>query len=1100
MGTSEDAIPPVMTQLDVDGEVDQRFQLADDLHATQAVERQMKQTRNQKNTPAENGIIEEIRCTNFMCHEQLTVTLGPLINFIIGHNGSGKSAVLTALTLCLGGKATSTNRGQNLQSFIKEGRDSCMLSVKIKNQGTSGFKQDLYGKSIIVERHFSRAGSSSFKLKDANGKLVSTRKSDLEDIIDAFALQIENPMNVLTQDMARQFLSDSTGKDKFKFFMKGTQLETLSTDYMMLGNNIDVMEQKLRTKEEDIKAYKKAFDEARKKASRAQSIQAMREKETETKYQMAWSVVEAEEKKLQNIEADLDGTNAEIEERQNTAEAASDKFKSANAALVEAEARVRDCQTELDPLNERHRELREQFDTNKTALIKTKVDERNIGSKIIAKAKAIQKLKDNIKECRLRQAAADGGRHAELFAEHAQATADVEAVKQELDHHEQGGPELKRRLRELDGEIHQREQAVRSKQQEVQDCQLKIRGIQAGHRKWIDAYDRSLPDLMLAIDQETRFRQQPIGPMGRYVQILKPEWTPILEKQAGGALNAFVVTSKADQSLLSDLMRRYRWQSPIYIGEDKQIDTTNHEPDPTLDTWMRVLKFTNNLVRNQMIINQRIDQVVLIAKREEAVEFMMRPANGRRNCGLCFTMSDDNNRKGHCISVREGSGAFNMDPIGEWRKDYRMQADTESRLAAEKATLDRLQQEWRNLRSAKEESEGRRDSCREEIGQHQLTTRQLSDRLQRAQEKVEQLAEELDETAPVVGEIERLEEDLQTEEDQKAFEEGQLADVVAEKDRLNVDNRKLKDQLDELKEQISQLEGALGKVHAKTNKLRNKRDEALREKNQALELVSEAEALRIGLDQQREEQVQELAGVEEQARTVCPDRQMVPEGETFDSLERKLRRLVQDREECERELGGSQEELLAKAKEAKLAYMQAKSQALNLSKMAQHFKLSLSDRSLRWQKFRRHIASRARITFGYLLSERNFRGQLSIDHASKHLEIHVEPDITRTNDEGRQAKTLSGGEKSFSTICLLLALWDAMGSPIRCLDEFDVFMDNVNRDISMRMMIQAARRAVGRQYILITPQAMGNVPLEEDVKIIKMRDPERGQTTLPFGS
>jgi chromosome segregation ATPase len=87
------------------------------------------------------------------------------------------------------------------------------------------------------------------------------------------------------------------------------------------------------------------------------------------------------------------------------------------------------------------------------------------------------------------------------------------------------------------------------------------------------------------------------------------------------------------------------------------------------------------------------------------------------------------------------------------------------------------------------------------------------------------------------------------------------------------------------------------------------------------------------------------------------------------------------------------------------------------------------------------------------------------------------------NGGGRQTKTLSGGEKSFSTICLLLALWDAMGSPIRCLDEFDVFMDSVNRDISMKMMIQAARRAVGRQYILITPQAMNSVEGMDDVRI-----------------
>jgi chromosome segregation ATPase len=49
----------------------------------------------------------------------------------------------------------------------------------------------------------------------------------------------------------------------------------------------------------------------------------------------------------------------------------------------------------------------------------------------------------------------------------------------------------------------------------------------------------------------------------------------------------------------------------------------------------------------------------------------------------------------------------------------------------------------------------------------------------------------------------------------------------------------------------------------------------------------------------------------------------------------------------------------------------------------------------------------------------------------------------------------------------------------------DVFMDNVNRDVSMRMMIHAARRAEGRQFILITPQSMGNIQLGTDVKIHK---------------
>lgn len=44
----------------------------------------------------------------------------------------------------------------------------------------------------------------------------------------------------------------------------------------------------------------------------------------------------------------------------------------------------------------------------------------------------------------------------------------------------------------------------------------------------------------------------------------------------------------------------------------------------------------------------------------------------------------------------------------------------------------------------------------------------------------------------------------------------------------------------------------------------------------------------------------------------------------------------------------------------------------------------------------------------------------------------------------------------------------------------------------------AARRSIGRQFILITPGSKVDIKMSPDVKVIELPEPERGQTTLTF--
>ncbi len=56
-------------------------------------------------------------------------------------------------------------------------------------------------------------------------------------------------------------------------------------------------------------------------------------------------------------------------------------------------------------------------------------------------------------------------------------------------------------------------------------------------------------------------------------------------------------------------------------------------------------------------------------------------------------------------------------------------------------------------------------------------------------------------------------------------------------------------------------------------------------------------------------------------------------------------------------------------------------------------------------------------------------------------------------------------------VAFILAMWEAMGFPFRCLDEFDVFLDAVNRDLSIQMLVEFAREDTGinTQFILLSP-------------------------------
>ena len=141
---------------------------------------------------------------------------------------------------------------------------------------------------------------------------MSTKRIELEDISDHFSLQLDNPVNVLTQDMARQFLNSSSAKDKYKFFVKGTQLEQLDHDYRLLSDTCESIEAQLNNRTEDLDVLKRKSREAEDKMRRADKQRSLQDKQKQVRRQYAWAQVVEEEQVRSNFQLAVCSTNRVI--------------------------------------------------------------------------------------------------------------------------------------------------------------------------------------------------------------------------------------------------------------------------------------------------------------------------------------------------------------------------------------------------------------------------------------------------------------------------------------------------------------------------------------------------------------------------------------------------------------------------------------------------------------------------------------------------------------------------------------------------------------------------------------------------------------------
>ncbi|XP_054872030.1 structural maintenance of chromosomes protein 6-like isoform X2 [Amphiprion ocellaris] len=1028
------------------------------------------------------GIVESITLKNFMCHSLLgPFAFGSNVNFVVGNNGSGKSAVLTALIVALGGNAQATNRGSSLKGFVKEGESSADVSITLRNKGRDAYKPEVYGPAIMIDLRITREGLRTYKLRGKSGQIVSTKKEELISILDNFNIQVNNPVSVLTQEMSKYFLHSKGEGDKYKFFMKATQLEQMREDFVYIKTTKHVTEDKVGQHSECLKDLKRKYLEKEDRYKSLASLDEMHSKVEELQKQMAWALVAEVEKELEpmkeKLRTDTHSTekyDEKVDEWKNKVAEAEKKHKQIQEQLEGITQKVQELQPKCAELKTEAQRRNTLFKASEVTVHRCKANLRDLEKDKVQLSSRIKDLKLSISQTTGAESQARAARVEQIQAELENLTHQVSTLGQQIDQYQHAST----RAKEEQGKI-RREHSVLQRSIDVNKRNLQT--LESSRSNRLRRFGEHMPALLSAIQEAHRkgqFKQRPRGPLGYLISLRDPELALAVEVCLKGLLQAFICDNHEDEKVLQGLMAKMfpgsRRPSIITSHFLRQVHDTrkravNHPDYPSV---LQALEIEDPVVTNCLIDQRGIESILLIKNRAEARR-VMQGAHPPANCTQAFSKDGDQIYNNRSYTAEQTRANYLSGDVEEEIRHIQREMENQE------AQANRFQQHTKRL----DEDIKQNDGLLRRTHMEQKSTKDKAMKLELELTDLQNVEE------PQSEDLRPLEEDLQeivTKIASKRAEcdeaRTQMAELKASYEKAEQEYKQHKEHINTIAEEADSVKEDLSKTDQEVMKCKHHKKHYDEKRSSHLTNIKTLEANMKSKEQELETSVAK-------ATEICPERMTVRR--TARSLDSELNRL-KAKINTQQEQQGDREEVVRQYHEALENYKNMAQQMKNLNSFIKSLDSVMNHRLQVYAELRRFLSARCKYYFDSMLAQRGYSGSMTFDHKNETLSISVQPGQGNKADLS-DMRCLSGGERSFSTVCFVLSLWAITEAPFRCLDEFDVYMDMVNRRISMDMMLKVAAGQRYRQFIFLTPQSMSSLPQSKIIRILRLKDPDRGQ-------
>lgn len=924
-----------------------------------------------------------------------------------------------------------------------------------------------------------------------------------------FNIKVDNPLVFMEQTTMKQFIQGDE-KAKYEVLMQALNFKSLEQNFKVTeGNLLNMNETLKRYKDVELGRKREERDKAQEELRAVEHLRSRQEQIVELERRVAWADV-------QEYEGEIDGLEHEIQQLDDTMLVLRDDIEKDNAKLKELEAASDQFQQQLNGImNDLSLQMEEanKVEMEMQAIIgprddaDVKIRERTRQRSQLLRTIEVSRAQVEKLNREMTELANNASKKQEIDAIQgriAEATEEQQGIQETISKLE---AEKSEQERQLDGLMFRLQEAMN----ETQTAQKRVQKDRSREQELIKArqdannrYGSGMANLMNRIKQ-TRFQQPVYGPVGRFIHVKEEykEWIPALEMFLDRLLSSVIV---AQGTTDGQTVRRMIKQLGVFGCNVIEVDYRGDlvlDPHLMIDkkylTFLDIVDFDLTVVKKAVIMQSGLERRILCENRQEVQGITGTGVNQRTpKNSHSFVL-----KNGDTVRIVQGRSSYISNVK---RPNGVLQPSIDTVLEQLQVTLQEDVRQYQQLQVAEEAVKRERNQVAEKLSSFNASLKKENRKLDELgrhigamQRKLDVLIAEDDESE-LVG----LREQQQQVEETITHTETEVRQVDSELVTLKAQREAQEALMGPLNERRETLRKRIADTQMKARQARSRVDVA----TERIKLEAHIQKSNDGLERldankrEKEEIVRQKKMIVAESVKVLKEETRVKEKLNKRSCEAELRKYKADLNSALQQLGvqdldklnRSYEEKQAAFKRSSDEYEAVKEEGLEMERLDKRQRLSYS-------QLRNEAQQQICLRFTQFLSQRKAEGIVSIDHQSKEVSLKVKMDSYNevAASQVSNIRVLSGGEKSFVTLSLIMATAHIIESPFFIMDEFDVFMDEANRHVSLMTIIQTAREEK-KQFIFITPHNLETVVKEmerdgknSDIQIVTLADHQSGR-------